>query len=117
MITLPPDVKVYLALEPINMHRSFDGLAILVQEVIQQNPLSGHLFVFRNKQADKVKWLIWDRNGLFIGYKRLEKGRFKFPRLKQACLELSQEDLKLLLDGIDVSKLKRFPILHYDIVV
>lgn len=117
MIALPPDIKIYLALEPINMHRSFDGLAILVQEVIKQNPLNGHLFVFRNKPADKIKLFIWDRNGFFIFYKRIERGRFKFPKVKQSSLELPHDDLKLLLDGIDVSKLKRFPALHYDFVV
>ena len=116
MITLPSNIRLYLALDPINMHRSFDGLAILAQEVIQQNPLNGHLFLFRNKRADKIKGLYWDRNGFWIFYKRIEKGRFKFPRLKQPYMELSQEDLSLLLDGIDFTRLKRFPELHYQII-
>ena len=117
MIPLPPDIRIFLAIEPINMRKSFEGLAILVQDVIQQNPLSGHLFVFRNKSADKIKLLIWDRNGLAIYYKRLEKGRFKFPKLRRAShITISRQELDLLLDGIDIMKLKRFPALDYSAV-
>jgi len=116
MIALPSDIRLYLALEPVSMHRSFDGLAILAQEVVQQNPLNGHLFIFRNKRADKIKALLWDRNGFWIFYKRLEKGRFKLPKLKQPYIRITQEELSLLLDGIDFSRLKRFPELHYHII-
>ena len=116
MITLPAGCRIYLALEPINMHASFDKLALLVEEVIQQSPLNGHLFVFRNRQRDKLKALFWDRNGFSIFYRRLEKGRFKIPKMKNDCVELSQEDFKLLLDGIDISKLQRFPELQYAVV-
>ena len=98
------------------MHASFDKLALLVEEVIQQSPLNGHLFVFRNRKRDKVKAILWDRNGFSIYYRRLEKGRFKIPKAKSDCIELSQEDFKLLLDGIDISKLQRFPELNYAIV-
>ena len=83
MIELPHDIKIYMAVQPINMRKSFDGLAVIVQEVLKQNPLSSHLFVFRNKPADKIKLLVWDRNGFVIYYKRLEKGRFKFPKPSQ----------------------------------
>ena len=115
MLKLAEEVKIYLAIDPINMRKSFDGLAALVSDVIQQNPLSGHLFVFRNKAADKIKLLIWDRNGLVIYYKRLERGRFKFPKLKNfSHITLTQQELDLLLDGIDVLKLKRFPELDFD---
>jgi transposase len=116
MINLPAGIKIYLAIAPINMHRSFDGLSMLAQEVVQQNPLKGHLFVFRNKRADKIKLFIWDRNGFFIFYKRVERGRFKFPKVNQDSIEISREELTLLLDGIDVSRLKRFPTLHYSVV-
>ena len=113
MITLPVGCRIYLTLEPINMHASFDKLALLVEEVIQQSPLNGHLFVFRNRQRDKLKAILWDRNGFSIYYCRLEKGRFKIPKAENDCVELSQEDFGLLLDGIDISKLQRFPELHY----
>lgn len=116
MITLPAGTRIYLAVAPINMHASFDKLAMLVEEVIQQSPLNGHVFVFRNRQKDKIKLIVWDRNGFWIFYRRIEKGRFKIPKIQQNSIELSHEDLKLLLDGIDISKLQRFPNLHYDIV-
>ena len=117
MIQLPHEVKIYMAVQPVNMRKSFDGLAVIVQEVLRQNPLSCHLFVFRNKASDKLKLLWWDRNGFAIYYKRLERGRFKFPKLNQASVTLSQQELELLLDGIDISKLKRLPELHYQAVV
>lgn len=116
MINLPAGCQIYLAMDPINMHASFDRLALLVEEIIQQSPLNGHLFVFRNRQKDKIKILWWDRNGFWIFYRRIEKGRFKIPKVTQDCIELSYEDLRLLLDGIDISKLQRFPELHYAIV-
>jgi transposase len=117
MLKLPEDTRIYLALEPVNMHKSFDGLAILAQEVVQQNPLSGHLFVFHNKARDKVKMLIWNKNGFFIFYKRLEKYRFKFPKLKNSShITITEQELELLLDGIDIMKLKRLPELEYGIV-
>ncbi|MDH5232330.1 MAG: IS66 family insertion sequence element accessory protein TnpB [Gammaproteobacteria bacterium] len=115
MLKLNEGCKIYLAIDPINIRRSLDALAALVSDVIQQNPLSGHLFVFRNKAADKIKLLIWDRNGLAIDCKRLERGRFKFPKLKNfSHVTLTQQELDLLLDGIDVLKLKRFPELDFD---
>ena len=117
MIQLPQDVKIYMAVQPVTMRKSFDGLAVLVQEVLKQNPLSSHLFVFRNKAADKIKLMWWDRNGFMIVYKRLERGRFKFPRINSASVVITQEELSLLLDGIDFTKLKRLPELHYQAVV
>ena len=117
MIKLPENTRIFLALEPVNMRKSFDGLAILAQEVIQQNPLQGHLFVFRNKPADKIKVMWWDRNGLAIFYKRLEKGRFKFPKQRGASMTMTSEELALLLDGIDFTRLKRLPALSFDAVV
>lgn len=117
MIKIPADVKIYLAVEPIHMNRSFDGLAAIVVDVVEQNPLSGHLFVFRNKRADKIKVFVWDRNGFGFWYKRLDKGRFKFPRTNELSVTISSDDLKLLLDGIDLNKLKRLPELHYETVL
>ena len=117
MIQLPTDVTIYMAVQPVNMRKSFDGLAVLVQEVLKQNPLSCHMFVFRNKAADKIKILFWDRNGLTIYYKRLERGRFKFPKLNKTSITLTQQELELLLDGIDISKLKRLPELRYQAVL
>jgi len=70
MLTLPPGTRIYLALAPIDMRRSFDGLSAVVLETLQLNPLDGHLFLFRGKGGDKIKALLWDRNGFAIWYKR-----------------------------------------------
>jgi len=79
--------------------------------------LSGHLFIFLNKRRDKMKMLIWDRNGFLMFYKRLEKGRFKFPKIKLVThLTITEEELALLLDGIDIMKLRRLPEFDYGIV-
>jgi transposase len=109
MLTLPANTRIYLALAPIDMRRSFDGLSAVIIEVLQQNPLDGHLFLFRGKGGDKIKALIWDRNGFAIRYKRLEKGRFKWPTKVERSLEISSQEFALLLDGIDFTKLKRLP--------
>ena len=99
------------------MRKSFDGLAAMVLDVFKQNPLSSHMIVFRNKASDKIKVLWWDRNGFSIYYKRLERGRFKFPRMNKTSITLTQQELELLLDGIDITRLKRLPELHYQAVV
>jgi len=118
MIKIPPDIKIYLGIEPIHMNKSFDGLSALVHDQLSQNPLSGHLFIFRNRRADKIKMITWDRNGFLIFYKRLEKGRFKFPKLTEfSHLIISPQEFDLLLDGIDIMKLKRLPELKYQSVI
>lgn len=101
-----------MAIAPIDMRRSFDGLCAAVQEVLELNSLDGHLFLFRGKRADRVKARIWDRNGLAIWYKRLEKGKYKWPARDAASVEISPQELSLLLDGIDFTKLRRLPAFH-----
>lgn len=98
-----------MAVAPIDMRRSFDGLCAAVIESLGGNPLAGDLFLFRGKRSDRVKALYWDRHGLAIWYKRLEKGRFKWPHPDAASVELSEQELSLLLDGIDFTRLRRLP--------
>ena len=109
MTFLPPNVKVHLAYGYTDMRKGMDGLALLVQEVLQQDPFSGHLFVFRSRRGDRLKALYWDKDGYVLWYKRLEEGTFKMPKLagEQASVELKASELAMLLDGIDLSSVKR----------
>src|ERR1022692_4681803 len=112
MLKLAPDTRIFMAVAPIDMRRSFDGLCAAVQEVLDQNPLDGHLFLFRGKRADRVKALIWDRNGLAIWYKRLEKGRYRWPARDAVSLEITEQELSLLLDGVDFTRIRRLPAVY-----
>jgi transposase len=103
--------RIWLATEATDMRCGFDRLAERVRAVIGQDPLSGHLFVFRSRRGDRLKILLWDRDGFLLWYKRLETGVFKLPRVNEGArsLELRASELAMVLDGIDVSKLKRVP--------
>jgi transposase len=112
MLSLPPSVRILLAREPADMRKGFDGLANLVQDVLKEDPLSGHLFVFRNRRGDRVKLLLWDSDGFLIVYKRLEKGTFRFPSASEAeatSVTVTATDLIMLLDGVDLQSVKRRP--------
>jgi transposase len=112
MLSLPPSVRILLAREPADMRKGFDGLSHLVQSVLQEDPLSGHLFVFRNRRGDRVKLLLWDSDGYLVIYKRLERGTFRFPAPSEAeatSVTIKATDLIMLLDGIDLQSVKRRP--------
>jgi transposase len=103
--------RIWLAAEATDMRCGFDRLAERVKAVIGQDPLSGHLFVFRSRRGDRLKILVWERDGFLLWYKRLEAGVFKLPRVGEGSrsVELRASELAMILDGIDVSKLKRAP--------
>jgi transposase len=107
MLNLPPSVRIWLATKPTDLRKSFDGLAELVRQQIQVDPFSGHLFVFRNKRADRVKLLYWDDDGYAIWYKRLEVGTFRFPTSEDGRVSMRAADLQMLLDGVDLDSVKR----------
>jgi transposase len=108
MLTLPPSVRVYLAAGATDMRRSIDGLSALVRERLGLEPLSGHLFLFRNRRGDRIKVLLWDRSGFWVLYKRLERGTFAWPSERQVePLEMRGVDLMLLLSGVDVGATRR----------
>lgn len=108
MLTLPPSVRVFVSLLPTDMRRSFDSLAALVREVIGQDPVSGHLFVFLNRPRNRAKILLWDRTGYWLFYKRLEEGVFKLPHGHDASsVEMTSAELALILEGIDLSRAHR----------
>lgn len=99
-------VQVWVATTPVDMRKSFDGLAEVVRSFLGHDPLSGSLFVFRNKGGHLVKILWWDRDGLAIYYKRLERGEFQFPRTGKPAIEISPEQLLRLLSGMSASQRK-----------
>ena len=101
--------RIWMASEATDMRCGFDRLAERVRVVIGEDPLSGHLFVFRSRRGDQLKILHWDRDGFVLWYKRLEEGVFKLPRPEGArrAVELRASELAMILDGIDVSRLKR----------
>jgi transposase len=107
MVSLPTSVRIWLATGATDLRKSFDSLAELVRQQLAADPLSGQLFVFRNKRADRVKLLYWDEDGFVIVYKRLEAGSFRFPQAEAAGVEIRAADLQMLLDGIDLSSVKR----------
>jgi transposase len=107
MLSLPTSVRIWLAAQPTDLRKSFDSLAEVARQQLQADPLSGQLFVFRNKRADRVKLLYWDDDGYVIVYKRLEIGTFRFPRADAGGVEIRAADLQMLLDGIDLDSVKR----------
>lgn len=106
MLSLPASVRIYLAAEPADMRKGFDGLAGLVA-ARGLDVYSGHLFVFLGKQRDRAKILTFDRGGFVLYYKRLERGRFKLPPLAGDTVHLDAAQLSMLLDGVDVAQVRR----------
>lgn len=110
MLSPTAHVRIYIAVEPVDMRKGFDGLAAAVRQSLQRDPMSGELFVFLNRCRDRVKILYWDRSGWVIFYKRLERGTFKLPaqpQLGQRSIELDAAELSLLLEGIDLAGARR----------
>ena len=107
MLSLTSALRIFLAVEPADMRKGFDGLSQLVRDRVAQDPLSGHLFVFRNKRRDRIKILYWDRDGFALWYKRLEKGTFRFPEAKGGRVEVTPAEMAAVLEGIDLSRARR----------
>jgi len=109
VLSLSPGIQVFMALEPVDMRKSFDGLSAAVQTVFERNVLDGHVFLFLNRRRDRIKILWWDRDGLALWSKRLEGGSYEVPRhapdTKQLQLEATQ--LSLLLAGVRLDSAKR----------
>ncbi len=108
MLTISPAVRIYLATGATDMRRSIDGLSALVRERFTLDPLSGHLFLFRNRRGDRLKILAWDRSGFWVLYKRLEQGTFAWPTdVDPNPVEMRSADLLLLLAGTDLAQTRR----------
>jgi transposase len=112
MLNFTGAVRIFLATSPVDMRRQIDGLAALVNDVLSQDPFTGHVFVFRGRRADRIKFLVWDKNGFVLVYKRLEKGRFRFPDAASGNRELDSTALTLLLEGLDLELVARAPRWH-----
>ena len=104
MISLLHPVRVFLHAPPTDLRKGFDALSGLVTTAFDQDPTSGHLFLFVNRRRDRVKILYWDRDGLAIWYKRLETGSFQLPAAARDAMsiEMSSTQLALILSGVDL---------------
>jgi transposase len=108
VITISPAVRVYLASGATDLRRSIDGLSAAVRDRLALDPLSGHLFLFRNRRGDRLKILVWDRSGFWVLYKRLERGTFSWPTEgTDHPVEMRSTDLSLLLSGMDLTQTRR----------
>jgi transposase len=95
---------IWLYPTPIDFRKQIDGIVMLIADHLQLNPTSGQLFLFRNRHGNKIKILWWDRNGFWLFYKRLEKGKLKFPPIIDQALELTVDQMNWLLSGLDYRK-------------
>ena len=110
MLSLSPAVKLWYAAAPVDMRLGFNGLYARVANCLQADPHSGHLFIFTNRNADRVKVLYWGGHGLCLWCQRLEAGRYHFPTpgTDAAAIELSAGQFQMILDGIDLARVRRF---------
>jgi transposase len=119
VILLPEAVRIYVAAQPVNLRKSFEGLSNEVRSALAKDPLSGHLFLFLNRTRSQMKILMFTRGGYTIVHKRLERGRFTFPdRLVEGAtsLEIDTHELSMLLEGLEVGRTRSatrwMPVMH-----
>ncbi len=111
MLSVPPTVKLWFAVQPVDFRLGFDGLFALVQSRLQADPLSGHLFVFTNRAANRLKVLYWGGHGLCLWCQRLEAGQYHLPPPADptaAGVELTAAQFAMILDGVDLARVRRF---------
>ena len=102
MLAFAATQRIYLAVEPVDMRKQFNGLWAIAAEKLREDPFSGAMFVFTNKDRDRVKILLWDGSGVWVLAKRLEKGRFSWPQGGGTKIHLEPTALTMLLSGIDL---------------
>jgi transposase len=110
MLTLPPSVRIFAAVEPVDARKSFDGLAAVVRDSLGGDPMTGHMFFFLNRRGDMAQILFWDRTGFVVMRKRLEAGTFRLVRSAEgnkSHVEIDAAELGLMLEGIDLGTVKR----------
>ena len=114
---IPSQTKVYLALGSTDMRKAINGLSIFVEERLEMDPFSGHLFVFCNRRRTMVKILYWDRNGFCLWQKRLEKHRFIWPEKADEVIEIDHRSLNWILEGLDIYRVKAHERLSYSTLI
>ena len=105
MLIPPGPVRVLVATKPVDFRKGVNGLAALVQEQLKADPFSGTIYCFRSKRADRVKLIFWDGTGLCLFSKRLEEGKFPWPRVQDGVMRLSAAQLSALVEGLDWSRM------------
>ena len=110
MLSLPPSVRLFVATQPVDGRKGADSLMVIVRDVFQHDPFSGHLFIFFSKRCERVRVVYWDRNGIAMWTKRLERGRFRPAfsadgRIVPAAIEAAE--LALIVEGIDLAGARR----------
>ena len=116
MLLSSVQTKVYLAIGNTDMRKAINGLSILVQESMDLDPFSGHLFVFCNRKRNIIKILYWDRNGFCLWSKRLEKHFFRWPESSEEVMKIDQRELMWLIDGLEITQQKAHERLSYSVL-
>lgn len=107
MLSISSSTRIFLSREPVDFRKAHDGLCSIVRDYFEDDPLSGDIFTFFNKARDRIKLLVWDRNGFWLMYKRLERGTFPFDvRGRGKRIEITRAHLSMLLEGIDSRSVK-----------
>ena len=101
MITPAQSMRIVIATRPVDFRKGHDGLAALVQSELGLDPFSGLIVVFRAKRGDRIKVLLWDGTGLVLTYKRLERGKFAWPAIRDGVMRLSKAQFEALFEGLD----------------
>lgn len=104
------NIRIFLCTEDTDMRKSFSALSGIIRRSMNLDPLSGFLFVFKNKGADRIKVVYWDNDGMAMWYKLLQRGTFQFPNLQHlssAGVEIDPSTLRLILDGIDLASIRK----------
>ncbi|MBT8489537.1 MAG: IS66 family insertion sequence element accessory protein TnpB [Deltaproteobacteria bacterium] len=114
---IPTHTKVYLGLGNTDMRKSINGLSILVEDYLELDPFSGHLFAFCNRRRNILKILYWDRNGFCLWHKRLEKHKFSWPVTDEEVLEIDQRELSWLLEGLEIQQKLAHKKLSYSTLI
>ncbi|MGE0207476.1 MAG: IS66 family insertion sequence element accessory protein TnpB [Candidatus Babeliales bacterium] len=110
---IPNDAKIYLYLPPTDMRKSIDTLSIMIVDLLKMNPASGHLFLFRNRSCNKIKALYYEPDCFTLWYRRLNKGRFVFPKNQEGNIEMSLEHFDWLLSSNKFTRLETIHAKHH----